>query len=85
MECELEDVHGQRWSIIEKTAIVSTADLDAHSPYPQQGFIGCEIVQRRRDAEREIIRITTDRPWMVESIDGSTEFDVLPDALVEVN
>lgn len=85
VECELEDVHGQRWSIVEKTAIVSTAHLNAHSPYPQQGFIGCEIVQRRGDAEREIVRITTERPCMVESTDGSTEFDVLPNALVEVN
>lgn len=85
VQCELEDVHGRRWSIIEKTAIVSTEDLDARSSYPQQGFIGCEILQRSRDAEREIVRITTERPWMVESIDGSTEFDVLADALAEVN
>jgi len=84
VECELEDVHGQRWSIIEKTAIVSTAELDAHSSYPQQGLIGCEIVQRKRDDKGEIVRISTERPWMVGSIDGSTEFDVLPDALVDV-
>jgi hypothetical protein len=85
VQCELEDAHGQRWSIVEKTAIVSTADLDARSSYPQQGLIGCEIVRRRRDAECEIVRITTERPWNVESIDGSTEFDVLPNALLEVN
>jgi hypothetical protein len=84
VECELEDVHGQKWSIVEKTAIVSTAHLDARSSYPQQGLIGCEIVQRRRDADREIVRISTERPWMEESTDGSTEFDVGPEALVNI-
>jgi hypothetical protein len=85
VECELEDAHGQKWSFIEKTAIVSTADLDAYSSYPTSGLIGCEIVQRRQNADREIVRISTERPCMVESTDGSTEFDVGPDALVDVS
>jgi len=84
---ELEDAHGRRWSFVEKTAIVSAAHLDANTSYPQQGIIACEIVRCSRDdaAEREIVRISSERPWFVESVDGSTEFDVLPDALVEFN
>jgi hypothetical protein len=71
---------------VEKTAIVSAAHLDANTSYPQQGIIACEIVRRSRDAaEREIVRISSERPGFVESVDGSTEFDVLPDALVEFN
>jgi len=72
---------------VEKTAIVSAAHLDANTSYPQQGIIACEMVRRSRDdtAEREIVRISSERPWLVESVDGLTEFDVLPDALVEFN
>jgi len=83
VECKLEDAHGRRWSFVEKTAIVSAAHLDANTSYPQQGIIACEIVRRSRDAAREIVRISSERPWLVESVDGLTEFDVLPDALVD--
>ena len=84
--CELEDAHGRRRSLVEKTAIVNAAHLDADTSYPQQGIIACEIVRRSRDAaEREIVRISSERPWLVESVDGLTEFDVLPDAQVEFN
>ena len=69
---------------MEKSAIVSAARLDANTSYPQQGIIACEIVRRSRDdTEREIVRINSERPWLVESVDGLTEFDVLSDALVE--
>jgi hypothetical protein len=85
VQCELEDAQGRKWSIIEKTAIVSKADMDAHSSYPHQGFIGCEILERRRDAEHDVVRITTERSWMVESVDGSTEFDVLADSIVDLD
>ena len=87
VEFQLEDAHGRRWSFVDKTAIVSAAQLDANTSYPQQGIIACEIVRRTRDdaGDREIVRISSERPWFVESVDGSTEFDVLPDALVEFN
>jgi hypothetical protein len=85
VECELEDIHAKRWSFVEKSAIVCPAHLDAQSSYPQDGIIACEIVQRSRDGDRDIIRTNTWRPWLVESVDGSTEFDVLPDAIVDLN
>ena len=85
VECQLEDAHGRRWSFVEKTAIVSTEHLDAHASYPQRGVLAGEIVQRRLDdAGREIIRISTERPWHVESVDGVTEFEILPESLVEL-
>ena len=72
--------------IVDKPAIVSAASLDAQTTYPQPGIIACEIVRRRRDtAQGEVVRISTERPWFVESVDGLTEFDVLPGALVEFN
>jgi putative N-acetylmannosamine-6-phosphate epimerase len=68
----------RRWSFIEKTLVVSVEQLDAHSVYPQRGMTACKIVQRFPDAGREVIRINT-----VESVEGVTQFDVLPESLVE--
>ena len=70
----------RRWSFVEKTAIVSAGDLDAQTTYPQPGMVDCEIVQRSRDAAgREVIRINTG----IETTEGVTQFDVLPESLVE--
>jgi hypothetical protein len=85
VECELLDVHGRRWHFIEKTAVVSANNLDGKSVYPQPGVIAGEVVRRSRDAAgREVIHIDTEHPWGVESIDGVTQFDVLPESLVEL-
>jgi hypothetical protein len=84
VECQLEDAHGRRWSIVEKTAVVSVKDLDAQTTYPQQGFVACAIVGRSFDsAGREVVRIDAGLPWGVESVEGVTQFDVLPESLVE--
>jgi len=85
VECQLEDANGRRSSIVEKTAVVGgRGDLNAQATYPQQGFVACEIVGRSLDsAGRELIRIDTGRHWGVESIEGVTQFDVLPESLVE--
>ena len=84
VECHLDDVYGRRWSFVEKTPIVSKEPLDAHSTYPQQGVIAGEILRRSRDAGgHEIVRVDTERPWHVESVDGMTQFDVPPQCLVE--
>jgi hypothetical protein len=84
VECQLEDAHGRRWSFFEKTAIVSAENLDAQTTYPKQGVIAGEVVERSRDATgREVVRIDTMRPWHVESAEGATQFEVLPDSLVE--
>jgi hypothetical protein len=86
VEFQLEDANGHRYLFVDKTAIVSTASLDAQTNYPQPGIIACEIVRRSRGtAQREVVRISTERPWFVESVDGLIEFDVPPDVLVEFN
>jgi len=85
VECELIDVHGRCWHFIEKTAIVSSTDIDATSHYPRPGVIAGEVVGRSHDAGgREVFRIDTHRPWGVESVDGNTQFEVFPAALVEL-
>jgi hypothetical protein len=79
VECQFQDAYGRRWSFIEKTAVVSIEQLDAHCLYPKKGVTSCKIVQRFLDAAgREVIRVNT-----VESVEGVTQFDVLPELLVE--
>jgi hypothetical protein len=86
VECQLEDANRHRWLFIEKTAIVSTANLDAKTTYPQPGIIACEVVRRScENTDREVVRINTELPWHVESVDGSTEFDVLADSLTDLS
>jgi hypothetical protein len=84
VECEFHDACGRRWSFVEKVPIVSAEYLAAASRYPQPGVIACEIAGRTRDAAgREIVLVDTERPWGVESVDGSTRFEVLLASLVE--
>ena len=84
VECEFCDAHGRRWLFSEKTAVVSAKDLDAQTAYPQTGVIACEILSSSRDATgREMVLVDTERPWGVESIDGSTRFEVFAASLVE--
>jgi len=79
VECQFQDAYGRRWSLIEKTAVVSLDELDAHSIYPRQGVTECKIVQRFSDAAgQQMIRVNT-----IESVEGVTQFDVLPESLVE--
>lgn len=85
VECELVDVQGRRWQFIEKTAVVSADPLDARATYPRPGVVAGELIKRSRDATgREVIRVDTERPWGVESVDGVTLFDVRPECLVQL-
>jgi hypothetical protein len=62
---------------------MSRERLDGRTIYPQQGLIGAEIVQRSLDTTgREVIRVDTG-PWGLESDEGVTQFDILPDLLVD--
>ena len=79
VECQFQDAYGRRWSFIEKTLVVSVEQLDAHRVYPQRGSTPCRIVQRFPDVSgQEVIRIDC-----VESVEGVTQFDILPESLVE--
>ena len=84
VECEFADAHGRRWTFVEKTAVVSADYLDARTSYPQPGVIACQIVGRRIDnTGREIVMVDTERPWGVEAVDGTVQFEVFPASLVE--
>lgn len=84
VECEFSDANGRCWRFVEKCVVVHDEYLDARTPYPLPGVIACEIVGRSSDATgREIIVVDTERPWGVESIDGTMRFEVVPASLIE--
>ena len=83
VECTFTDSSGREWSIIEKAPVVSEANIFPDSQFPQPAFIGCEVLAWGRDhAGREIAEITTERPWGIESEDGTSTFQVYAEQLV---
>jgi hypothetical protein len=78
VEFQLEDVHGRLWKFQEKVPVITSEDLWANSEYPREGAVACTILERKTDsAGRKILTIATNRPWGVESIDGTAIFEVL--------
>ena len=76
--CEFHDAEGKRHSFEEKGPVVSSYYLDESSEYPQEGSIGCSVLSRWHDADgRDLVRISTEVPWGIESSEGISEFVVL--------
>jgi hypothetical protein len=85
VRCVLTDVAGRQWQFVEKAPVVSRVDLTRQSAYPQSGEIACRVLSRSADhAGRPTARIDTTDPWGVESVEGSTVFEVFVDQLREV-
>ena len=78
VECLLVDALGQSHLFIEKVPIVTTANLRSDSSYPQMGTIACEVELELSDEQgRNLLRVSTERPWSVESTEGISCFWVL--------
>jgi hypothetical protein len=86
VECQLVDARSRVWLFVEKSAIVSADVLHARSPYPQPGVIAGEVVERCRNPDgREVVRINTEQPYGVCSVDGAVLFDVFAESLEEID
>jgi hypothetical protein len=69
------DATGRQHSIIEKIPVVTAEDLDADSEYPKPGSVRCEILKRyQNDKGQDLVSITTNRPFSVETVEGLSEF-----------
>ncbi len=83
VECRLVDAEGHPHLFIEKVPIVSADDLWSNSTYPVAGAIACEIEAEWTDHEgRNLVRVSTEKPWSVESTSGITRFVVLSSQVV---
>lgn len=84
VECRLTDAWGKEWLFEVKVPVVAYEELDDRSDYPQPGVFHCEIVNTRTDENgREIVTIDIEKPWGIESVDGSTQFEILGHQLTE--
>lgn len=84
VECEFFDIEGRIHKVIEKIPVVTSADLWRDSAYPQPGIIRCELLEKLSDTQgKQLARITTDRPWAIQSTKGLTEFVVEVTQLTE--
>lgn len=78
VECVLLDADGTRHTFVDKVPVVTLANLQSDSDYPQPGSVRCEVeAQWIDDDGRCLVRVSTGRPDGVESSDGASIFVVL--------
>ncbi len=83
VECVLIDADGLRHEFIENAPVVSTADLSFNSIYPQPGYLGCTIESEWIDEfGRRLTRVSTEKPWSIESVAGEMIFTVFEQQIV---
>jgi hypothetical protein len=86
VECRLVDALGREWLFHEKVPVVTRANLDASSSYPQPGVIACKVVEGRQQSDgRGVVNIDTEIPWHVESTTGETRFEVYATQLTNID
>lgn len=80
--CVLTDADGVRHEFVEKGPVVSTGELMSESHYPHLGHIGCVIEEEWVDKlGRSLVRVSTEKPWSIESVAGETRFTVLKERI----
>jgi hypothetical protein len=83
VECVFSDARGVSHTVIEKIPVITTEDLRSDSRYPRGGEIACTVLERFVDSRGEhVVRIDTELPWHVETVEGETVFEV-PASLVK--
>ncbi len=85
VECRLVDAAGREHFFRDKVPVVTLADIDEHSDYPQPGGIGCTVISRRiAVGGREVVEVDTEKPWAIDSTTGQMRFEVFADQLEEL-
>jgi hypothetical protein len=90
IECDFVDGESRRHAMVDKIPIFSIDPafdpLDSNPNWPQPAGVPCEISNAWCDPlGRELARITTDRPWHVESTVKLSEFVVFASQLSDVS
>ncbi len=78
VECVFYDAWGKEHFVQEKLSVLSTKNIITEEDLPCEGVIACELVKDWQDETgRNIITVTTLKPWGIETVNGVTEFDLL--------
>jgi len=84
VECELVDASCRHHVLRDKVPIFTDEMLDADSEYPTMGKSPCEVLERFQDATgRELVRVSTEKPFGIDSAEGLSEFIVFPGLITE--
>lgn len=78
VECMFTDAFGRPHFFLEKTAIVSNEALLATTAYPIACELAGEIVVEWEEASGPLVRVSTEWPWHIASVDGKTSFVLRP-------
>ena len=82
VECMFVDSEGRCHTLRDKVPIFTVELLNEKCPYPRPGEVACEMLERFRDnLGNDVARITLQRPYAVESVEGANEFVVALDNL----
>jgi len=65
----------------DKVPVFTDAVIDADTPLPATGWLGCTVLERFVVDGRDFVRIDTEKPWDIESTTGDYHFVVLADSL----
>ncbi len=78
VECVFYDAQGQQHTVHEKVPVIATPNKDLKdSDFPMEGELACKIETEWRDeAFGNLAKINTERPYGIESIEGSAIFTV---------
>ena len=77
VEFDLVDAEGRHHLFIEKVPVITLRNLDADSEYPIPETVLCDVLKRYQDDKgRELVQVSTAKPWSLESTEGLTEFTV---------
>lgn len=82
VRCIFTDSYGVEWSVIDKVPILTDEYLDEKSDYPQNGIIGCVIVEEK---DIDIVKIDTSRPIFIDAENGEHEFYIFKNQLTDYN
>lgn len=77
----LTDAFGVDHFFHDKVPVFADSPIDADTPLPVGGWLGCTVLERFVTDGRELIRIDTEHPWDVESTKGDYHFVVSADVL----
>ena len=81
--CVLTDADGVRHEFVEKEPVIRTGERMSGSHYPHPGHIGCVIEDEWVDElGRSLVRVSTEKPWSIESVAGETKFTVFKEQIV---
>ena len=77
VEFYLTDIHGKKHFFHDKIVIVSPRYYIEEADLPEKGTLCCTVKEQRGNS----YIIDTDTPDYVESLDGSTVFEVAPEQI----